>query len=250
MNIFKPIIVVVEDELIIADSIKEILEDEGYEVHSNITSYDKAVAAINLLKPQLVLIDINLNGLKDGIDVGHFLLSFDKIPFLYLTSISDHLTLDKVKETRPAGYILKPFTLETLKANVAIVLNNVKYKHIDVNRSNNVVLNDVSFKIKKVLQFIEQHLGENIDINQLAKLTSWKTDHFTRIFKAQMNVTPYNYILSKRISKAQILLSETKLTISEIASELGFSTHSSFSTAFKKAIHQTPETYRMTKFLR
>lgn len=104
----KQTIVVVEDELLIALDIKEILNEQGYEVIINVTSVEKAIAIIEEHDPILVLIDINLKQDKDGIELGQYLLIKDKIPYIYLTSYHDKLTLDRVKDTRPHGYIVKP----------------------------------------------------------------------------------------------------------------------------------------------
>ena len=246
---FKQKIVVIEDEFIIASSIKEILEEENYEVYINFATAEKGIAAIKELKPNLVLIDINLNGLKDGIDVGYFLLEDDKIPFLYITSSTDNLTLDRAKETRPVGYVVKPFSAVSLKATVAIAINNYRYRHVDVCRNDLKISSDVSFRIKIVLTHISQHLTEPLHNDQLAILTKWQTHHFIRIFKHQMAVTPHQYILNKRIEKACLLLTENKTNIKSIAFELGFISNSNFSTIFKKIMKQTPDQYRLNKIM-
>jgi two-component SAPR family response regulator len=66
--------------------IKEILKLEGYKVIFNVPSVDKAITIIEEINPILVLIDINLKEIKDGIKLAEFLLIKGKIPFIYLTS--------------------------------------------------------------------------------------------------------------------------------------------------------------------
>lgn len=83
----RPLVLIVEDELIIALDIKEILEEEGYEARINITSVDDAITAIRESKPALVLIDINLKQAKDGIDLGTFAGSFSA------SKLANHLGL-------------------------------------------------------------------------------------------------------------------------------------------------------------
>ena len=120
-------IIVVEDELFIARDIKEILEEEGYEVAINVSSVEQAIGLIEETNPALVLVDINLNRSKDGVDLGHYLLNKDRIPFIYITSFTDKLTMDRVKETRPYGFIVKPFKTIDILTTVALVLNNYQY---------------------------------------------------------------------------------------------------------------------------
>jgi DNA-binding response OmpR family regulator len=124
-------ILVVEDEVVIAMQIKSILEEEGYEVVINIYSVEAAIQHIEAETPMLVLIDINLNKYKDGVDLGRYLLERGNIPYIYITSYSSKTTLDRVNETRPHGYIVKPFKPSDLVSTISIVLNNYKHREID-----------------------------------------------------------------------------------------------------------------------
>jgi DNA-binding NarL/FixJ family response regulator len=121
-------IVVVEDELAIALDMRVTLEKAGYNPIINITSVEQAIQSIVENNPILVLIDINLKKSKDGIALGEYLLEDKKIPYLYITSYSDKLTLDRVNATRPDGYIVKPFRPDSLLAAISVVLNNYEYK--------------------------------------------------------------------------------------------------------------------------
>ena len=89
-----------------------------------VKTVEKAIEIINDEKPCLVLLDVNLKQDKDGIDLGNYLLKNDKIPYIYITSYSDKLTIDRIKVTRPHGYIAKPFKTVDIIATVEIVLNN------------------------------------------------------------------------------------------------------------------------------
>ena len=124
----KQTILVVEDELLIAFDLKEILEEEGYNAIINIVTVAQAIELIENEKPILVLIDINLKNNDDGVLIGHYLLKKDTIPYLYITSHSDKVTLDRVKETRPYGFIVKPFKPIDVKTTVSIILNNYQHK--------------------------------------------------------------------------------------------------------------------------
>lgn len=239
-------ILVVEDELIVAFDIKEILETEGYTIQTTDT-VEKAIVVIENQEIDLVLIDIRLNKDKDGIDLGEYLIIKDTIPFIYITAFSDKVTLDRAKHTRPYGYITKPFKPSDLIATVFMTLNNFNYKQVDVLRKDGDINSIVPFKIKETIHYINKQIYEKIELHELAALTPWKLHHFIRIFTKYLGVTPYQYILKCKIDKAVALLVETNQPIQEIAFDLGFKSYSNFSSAFKKFVQDTPENFRNKK---
>lgn len=104
---------------------------------------EAAIAYLKIASPALALIDINLHKDKDGIDLGRYLLEKNSIPYMYLTSYSDKVTLDRAKETRPVCYIVKPFKPADLISNVTIVLNNYKHKNIDLVKYQNTPMETI-----------------------------------------------------------------------------------------------------------
>jgi AraC-like DNA-binding protein/CheY-like chemotaxis protein len=237
-------IIVVEDELLIALHIKRVLEKEQHEVVIDITSVEDAILYIEEHNPGLVLIDINLNKNKEGTELGHYLLQKDSIPYIYITSYSDKSTLDKVNETRPDGYIVKPFKDQDLLTTVSVVLNNYYHKKIDTPHGESPDKDPIPFKVKEIVNYINNNVQKKLDIDELTLLTKWKKDHFTRLFSKYLGVTPYQYVLTRKIEKSKTLLAETVIPINEIAFELGFDSHSNFYHAFKKIADDTPENYR------
>jgi AraC-like DNA-binding protein len=237
-------IIVVEDEIVIANDIKNTLEKEGYEVITHIKTVEKAIASIEENKPILVLIDINLNQLKDGIDLGSYLLKEDTIPYIYITSHSNKATLDRAHDTRPHGYIVKPFSPESIIATVSIVINNYKYKNIDTLRSPTPSQEIIPRKIKSIVEYINNNINRKLDVEELTTLTKWTKRHLTRIFIQYLQQSPYQYILNKKTERSKSFLLETNMSINEIAFELGFKNVDSFSNAFKKINSESPENYR------
>ncbi|WP_139856140.1 LytR/AlgR family response regulator transcription factor [Aequorivita sinensis] len=116
-------IYIVEDDPIIAITLESILQKNGYIVCGHADNVDEALTEIKSNKPDLVLVDIQLDGEKDGVDLAENLDMLDK-PYLYLTSQTDPHTIKRVKQTRPLGYIVKPFTENGLRSNIEIAWNN------------------------------------------------------------------------------------------------------------------------------
>ena len=117
-------ILIVEDEMIISDDIASMLESQGYDVTDQVLSYDEATASIQNNLPDMVLLDINLQGDKDGIHIAKYINDTHKIPFIYTSSLSDESTIARAKETNPSTYLVKPFQDEQLFAAIEIALSN------------------------------------------------------------------------------------------------------------------------------
>lgn len=118
-------IYIVEDDPLISFTIETALKKHGYGICGSADNFEEAFDEIKQKSPDLVLVDIQLDGQKDGVDLAEK-LDVLKIPYLYLTSQTDPHTIKRVKETRPLGYIVKPFTENGLRSNIEIAWNNYK----------------------------------------------------------------------------------------------------------------------------
>lgn len=120
-------ILIVEDEPIIRKDIEFSLIDFGYDVVA-VGSFEKAIEALGKLDIDLAMLDINLGDDKDGIDIAHEINRNQKIPLVFLTSYYDTDTIERVKKTNPAAYIIKPFDEQDLKINIELALTKAKSK--------------------------------------------------------------------------------------------------------------------------
>ncbi|MFA8344342.1 MAG: PAS domain S-box protein [Rhodothermaceae bacterium] len=114
---------IIEDERIVALDLKFKLQKLGYEIIGMSASGEEALEKIKNEKPDLVLMDIMLQGEMDGIHTANIIKEKYKIPFIYLSALSDEVTINRVKITEPYGYILKPFDIGDLKTNIEIALH-------------------------------------------------------------------------------------------------------------------------------
>ncbi len=117
---------VVEDESITAMSIKCSLEDMGYVVSSTAFSGEEAIINAERDRPDLVLMDITLGGEMDGIEAAKKIHSKFDIPIVYLTANSDMQIMQRIKATKPFGYISKPFFNKEIHYTLEIALD--KYR--------------------------------------------------------------------------------------------------------------------------
>lgn len=134
-------ILVVEDDPIIAEDIKEMLSSVNYSVVSIAYDKDDAIAAISELRPDFVLLDINLEGKYEGFDIANHINATIKVPFLYLTSYSSKEIVEKAKQTLPMGYIVKPFNEKELYTSIEIALHNFSKFTISVELNLNTINN-------------------------------------------------------------------------------------------------------------
>jgi AraC family transcriptional regulator len=119
-------------------------------------------------------------------------------------------------------------------------------------RSNEVALSFASqtrgglsgWQQKRVAQYIEQHLADEISLLSLAQLAELSPFHFARAFKQSFGVPPHRYLTRQRIERAKTLLGERRLSVTEIGLDVGFSETSSFTAAFRKVTGETPTAYR------
>ncbi len=157
-------ILVVEDELIIADNICDILEELGYEVLEPAVSYTEALETLEREKPDLALLDIQLAGRRDGIDLAWKIRDEYKIPFIFLTSNADPATVERAKKVSPPAYLLKPFDKNDLFTSIEIALYNYSQNNVgkpgekriesdlEKDQDDNIILNDALF-VKHKQQF-------------------------------------------------------------------------------------------------
>ncbi|HEU5052038.1 MAG TPA: AraC family transcriptional regulator [Hanamia sp.] len=95
-------------------------------------------------------------------------------------------------------------------------------------------------QLTKAKNFIEQDVSRKLDVNMLAKEAALSKFHFLRCFKKTFGLSPYQYLLKKRLEKSLELLSQRKYSVTEVAYHVGFNDIYSFSKSFKKHFNKCP----------
>lgn len=121
-------VVIVEDEMLIRMQISAILNNLGYLVSGTYSNSDQFLNDLPSLDADMILFDININGSKDGIALAHIVRSQYSIPFIFVTSYADKDTIEAAKQTRPNGYIVKPFDERDIMTTLEIALFNANHQ--------------------------------------------------------------------------------------------------------------------------
>ncbi|WP_293195812.1 MULTISPECIES: helix-turn-helix domain-containing protein [unclassified Microcoleus] len=99
-------------------------------------------------------------------------------------------------------------------------------------------------QLLQVLEYINEHLSQDIKLADLAALLGMSQFHFSHMFKVAVGIAPYQYLLQQRIERAKELLQQKERSIAEIALECGFNSHSHLSKQFRQLTGMTPTAYR------
>ena len=117
-------VIIVEDEPLIAEDIAFTLKKNNFKVINIFYSFEDVIQEIETSFPDVILMDINLNGSTEGIELAKIIRNEFQIPVVYLTSYSDNRTIQEAKLTEPAGYVVKPFSEGGLCASLEVAVYN------------------------------------------------------------------------------------------------------------------------------
>jgi DNA-binding LytR/AlgR family response regulator len=153
-------VLILEDELIVAEELKEILSGNGYEVIGTANSGEKALRLAQRNLPDVALLDINVKGDLDGIEVAEKLLDQNDVAIIFLTAYSDQAIVERAKQIKPAAYIVKPFNEKNLNIAIDLAFTNINSLNSS-NESHNYLINDRIF-IKENNRFHKVRLEDVI----------------------------------------------------------------------------------------
>ncbi|MDD2303008.1 MAG: response regulator, partial [Eubacteriales bacterium] len=153
-------ILIVEDEWVTAEDIRQTVEGMGYEVVAAVASGEQAIEKVQKEGADLVLMDIILQGDMDGITAGSKIYSELGIPVVYLTAHADEATLQRAKSTGPFGYILKPFNERDLRSGIEVALERSRSERSIAH------INSVLRTIRRVNQLVREEKDADVMIQK------------------------------------------------------------------------------------
>lgn len=121
-------ILVVEDEFIVAEEISEVLNLHNFEVVGKASNASDALELVKDKHPDIVLLDIHIEGERDGIEVAHKIREMGNTAIIFLSAFDDKEYLERASEVEPAAYIVKPFEARNL-----IVAIKLAFKKLEKN---------------------------------------------------------------------------------------------------------------------
>jgi DNA-binding LytR/AlgR family response regulator len=137
-------ILIVEDEMIIANDMKFMLTSVGYVVCGIAKTIESALKLLEDQRPDLALLDINLGKGLEGVQLSEIINERFKIPFIFCTSYSDSSTVTAAKKVQPSGYLLKPFTKDDLFVSIEIALSKFSVSKTQ-SEPDDIIINDSMF---------------------------------------------------------------------------------------------------------
>ncbi|MEM9325619.1 MAG: response regulator [Bacteroidota bacterium] len=140
-------VLVVEDEALAAKDLSIILDELGYEVLEAVDNSLDAFSTITREHPDLVLIDINIRGEMDGVELGRKLNAHHPLPIIYLTAASDPDTISRAKETSPQAYLVKPFDAKRLQIAIDLAVHNFREKQSGQDKDNYKIKDSLYIKV-------------------------------------------------------------------------------------------------------
>ncbi len=154
-------VLIVEDEAITALEIRNVVESSDYEVLSVVHSGEDAVKEALTLKPDLILMDIILQGEMDGVDAARKIKEFLDIPVLYLTAL-ESVDSNRLKNTKGTGFLVKPISEGELLSNIEIAIHNYRTNKEELQNNKFESLSD----IQVFLQSMMPQLSSNLPIDK------------------------------------------------------------------------------------
>lgn len=222
-------ILVVEDEYITQKTICNYLTEIGYEVIGTAMSANNAIEILNTKNVDFVILDINIKGEKNGIWLGNYISENFNIPHLYLTAYSDTETIKNALQTKPLGYLVKPFQKHDLFTSIEIAILNFsknqssKEKHILV--KHNEIYTKINFDTILFIESDKNYLVLNCE-NETYRYRSTITD-FENLMPNYFIKTHKGFIINcqkvKEFSTSLVVINEFKIPISKTFKEFVFS---------------------------
>ncbi len=158
-------ILIVEDEPIVALDEKKQVESFGYRVLDIVTTGEEAIATIEDVQPDLILMDINLEGSIDGIDVAGIIRDRFDIPVVFITAHSEVDTLQRAKITEPFAYLIKPYREKDLKVAIEIAFykSNVERQLRQYRDHLEELVKERTLKLKKANLELQKEIAERME---------------------------------------------------------------------------------------
>ncbi|PNW29229.1 response regulator [Formosa algae] len=190
-------ILLIEDELIVAMDIKKCLERKGNNKVFSARNYKESMALFLMEDINLVICDVNLNDIKDGIEIIEELMEIKNIPVVYLTAYDNTEIINRAKDTVPYAYLLKPYNELQLQMTIDLADINFKKKeegHIAV-EENIYKLEELTKREKEILLVIATGKTSK-EIGDCLSISKHTVDQHKKNIKKKLNLSTIGELVS------------------------------------------------------
>ena len=234
-------VLLVDDEIMIREGFKKLFdwETHGCTVAGEAADGMEALAKIDTLNPDIVIMDINIpimNGLKV---IKMSRIKHPDTAFIIVSGYDDFSYCREALRLKITDYILKPVNYEEFGS----CIDNLKISMYMENVSQEPEEQEERI-INSITRFIQEHLAEEISLSVLSEEFHMNPQYISQLFKNEIGVGFLAYLTSIRMEKAKKLLLSTSLSIGEVAEQSGYGDYRVFTKVFKKSEGITPSQYR------
>lgn len=250
-----PLILIVDDNNALRSFIMQSLSSI-YQVQGA-SNGKEALDKIALRQPDLILSDVMMpimdgkelcRQVKEHIETSH-------IPVILLTALGDKEHILEGLEIKADQYIIKPFDLMVLEANIRTILENrnliqLRFQQMITHLPNLAATEEVKLPsslddefMQRVTELVKQHLGKDLTIDILCAEVNMSRTSFYNKIKALTGIAPNDFIRNIRMKEAAFLLQSQRYTVSEVADRMGFADPKYFTDTFKKFYGVPPSVY-------
>ena len=234
-------VLLVDDEIMIREGFKRLFDWEGHDCQVVGEAADgmEALAQIDTLRPDIVIMDINIpimNGLK-VIQVSR--LKHPNIAFVIVSGYDDFSYCREALRLQITDYILKPVNYEefgTCIDNLKISLFQQRVAEEPEQQEERTITG--------ITRYLQEHLAEDVSLAVLADQFHLNPQYISQLFKSEIGVGFLAYLTNIRMEKAKKLLLSTSLPIADVAEQSGYGDYRVFTKVFKKSEGSTPSQYR------
>jgi two-component system, response regulator YesN len=244
---------VVEDEDFERRALKFLVNkyfSDKLEVVGEASNGEEAVKQALLLKPDIILMDINMP-LMDGLQASRKIKEENKdIEIIILTAYNYFEYARRGIKVGVSDYLLKPFSNEEFSTSLNEIMKKINDGKIDLVKQDNELVEEVSGYpnnnaeiVESAKKYIQMNYKKEISLEEIANHVAISSYYLSRIFSKSEGITYKDYLIKLRMEKAKQLLRDGRKSIKEISIEVGYVDQNYFSRAFKKYYHKSPKEF-------
>lgn len=244
---------IVEDEDFERTALKFLVNkyfSDKLEVVGEASNGEEAVKQALLLKPDIILMDINMP-LMDGLQASRKIKEENKdIEIIILTAYNYFEYARQGIKVGVSDYLLKPFSNEEFSTSLNEIMKKINEGKIDLVKQDNELVEEVSGYpnnnaeiVESAKKYIQMNYKKEISLEEIANHVAISSYYLSRIFSKSEGITYKDYLIKLRMEKAKQLLRDGRKSIKEISIEVGYVDQNYFSRAFKKYYHKSPKEF-------